>query len=471
MYSELDVDKAEAKISRTVVAFWKVAIRGYNLKPPRICFTCSHLMFVPSRAAIRALRQACSSPAPALRCGREACRTASTATINKAFANEAPNGLQKRRRKSKGKTETIKVEPILPQGLLDPAEAQPDVPEDVGPDYPTVIQQARNNMRKFEHCVLLTRVGNFYELYFEHAEEYGPLLGLKVGSKKTSAGAVAMAGFPFFQLDRFLKMLVQDHGRHVAISEETANDPSQKVKSGGLLFDRQVKRVITPGTLIDENFLSPFEHNYLLAVAPESTSSGESSKLDVSDRVLTSSVGLSWIDLSSGDFYTQTTTLDSLPSAIARISPREIIVEEVKGTTAAQRALALILQAQGQSPSLVKPPLSMLSDEDWQQLLDDPTAISILMTFRGEELVASNLLLQYAKDQLPGLKLKLQAPIRQSTDDYMIIDKNSLRGLEVTQTLRDGLFKGSLLHAVRRTCTESGTRLLAQRLSKHGVAR
>lgn len=58
-----------------------------------------------------------------------------------------------------------------------------------------MVLQARRNMRKFDNCVLLTRVGGFYELYFEHAEEYGPLLNLKVAQKKTSAGPVPMVGF------------------------------------------------------------------------------------------------------------------------------------------------------------------------------------------------------------------------------------------------------------------------------------
>lgn len=65
-------------------------------------------------------------------------------------------------------------------------------PEDEGPAYPTVVLQARSNMRKFENCVLLTRVGGFYELYFEHADEFGPFLNLKVAQKRTSAGPVSM---------------------------------------------------------------------------------------------------------------------------------------------------------------------------------------------------------------------------------------------------------------------------------------
>lgn len=80
----------------------------------------------------------------------------------------------------------------LPQGLIQRDPLPPlDDPQDE-PVYPTVVLQARQNMQRFDNCVLLTRVGGFYELYFEHADEYGPLLNLKVGSKKTSAGPVPM---------------------------------------------------------------------------------------------------------------------------------------------------------------------------------------------------------------------------------------------------------------------------------------
>lgn len=64
------------------------------------------------------------------------------------------------------------------------------------PSYPTVMLQARRNMQKFDNCVLLTRVGGFYEIYFEQAQEYGPLLNLKVAQRKTAAGPVAMVNTP-----------------------------------------------------------------------------------------------------------------------------------------------------------------------------------------------------------------------------------------------------------------------------------
>lgn len=95
-----------------------------------------------------------------------------------------------------GKIRTSVTTRDLPQGTL---SLEPTPLEKDAPKYPTVVLQARNNMRKFANCVLLTRVGGFYELYFEHAEEYGPLLNLKVAQKKTNAGPVSMVcmSFPF----------------------------------------------------------------------------------------------------------------------------------------------------------------------------------------------------------------------------------------------------------------------------------
>jgi hypothetical protein len=79
----------------------------------------------------------------------------------------------------------------LPQGAV---PLEPVALDDGAARYPTVIAQARQNMSRFDNCVLLTRVGGFYELYFEQAEELGPLLNLKVGRKKTNAGPVSMVG-------------------------------------------------------------------------------------------------------------------------------------------------------------------------------------------------------------------------------------------------------------------------------------
>lgn len=91
------------------------------------------------------------------------------------------------------KTKTVVSLDDLPQGVIQTDPLTPlEVEPPSSPAYPTVVLQARRNMQKFDNCVLLTRVGGFYELYFEHADEYGPLLNLKVAQKKTAAGPVPM---------------------------------------------------------------------------------------------------------------------------------------------------------------------------------------------------------------------------------------------------------------------------------------
>lgn len=96
------------------------------------------------------------------------------------------------------KTKTLVKLDGLHQGVIIPLEPLPleeeaaEAQAEAVPSYPTVVMQARSNMRRFENCVLLTRVGGFYELYFEHAEEFGPLMNLKVAQKRTNAGPVSM---------------------------------------------------------------------------------------------------------------------------------------------------------------------------------------------------------------------------------------------------------------------------------------
>ena len=351
-----------------------------------------------------------------------------------------------------------------------------DIPEveDAGPAYPTAVQQARDNMHKFDKCVLLTRVGGFYELYFEHAEKYGPLLNIKVGQKKTAAGSVSMAGFPFYQLERFLKILVQDLNEFVAISEEFANDASGTVKSGGLLFDRRVTRTITPGTLIDEKFMDPYENNFLLALYPpgpsESPYPSETEKIPAEllkgstpQSLISKSIGLAWLDLSTGSFFTQTTTIGSLASTAARIGPREIVLgddledsmkETIMGILEQQRHLVTYHASPAQSRSM----------SSWTPMLESEVPMELQSTFTKEEVAAGSLLLAYVRDRLQGSGITLQPPFRRQDKETMSIDKNSMRALEILETSKGGVGggKGSLLHTVRRTVTKSGTRLLRE---------
>ncbi|KAF4342790.1 hypothetical protein FBEOM_3269 [Fusarium beomiforme] len=379
----------------------------------------------------------------------------------------------------------------------------PSLPQDP-PAYPTVLLQARQNMLKFDNCVLLTRVGGFYELYFEHAEEYGPLLNIKVASKKTNAGLVPMAGFPFFQLDRFLKILVQDLNRHVAIAEEFPNSPTAKVKSGGLMHDRRVARIITPGTLIDENFMDPYANNYVMAIHVDSGTEAQNPDTDVKTaigRVADSAgglaghepesahtipsdvgfgrdvgnspefqddvpLGLAWLDLSTGHFYTQKANLASLPAILSRLCPRELLLDQAMRSIP-DNGLSDLLAEDRHIISYAPRPLdsSLFHPENWSPMLESPLAKHEASAFSSAEVAAAAFLLEYVKNRLQGMSMKLQPPLRNENMYIMAVDKNSMRALEIKQTIRDGMFRGSLLHAIRRTVTKSGARLLNEWLS------
>ncbi|KAK1080976.1 MutS protein 1 [Friedmanniomyces endolithicus] len=361
------------------------------------------------------------------------------------------------------KTRTVVKASSLPQGVLPPLP--PDESDKVPTKaYSTMLQQHLNNV----HCVVLTRVGDFYEMYFDQVEQYAPLVNLKKAKKATVLGDVAMAGFQYTQLDRYLKMFVQDLGKQVAISEQIRlPDSERSTKAGAPMYERKVTRVITAGTLIDESFMDPYENNYLLAVHVEGAlpaASSTDARSEAYERYKrTTKVGLSWVDLSSGDFYTQSSDLATLPSLVARISPREVIFAATT-ESAGHAQLQKMLGDGGYSIHFHSPALPTSSVRDWTPMLEQAVIEKDIEAFTSMEVAAGGLVLAYIKDKLRDTMIRLQPPVRKSDEEYMSIDKQSLRGLEIRSTLRDGTFQGSLLHAVRHTVTKSGARLLNQRL-------
>jgi DNA mismatch repair ATPase MutS len=256
---------------------------------------------------------------------------------------------------------------------------------------------------------------------------------------------------------------VQDLNRYVAISEEFPNSAAER-KSGALMHDRKVARVITPGTLIDEKFMDPYENNFLLAIHVERVTEGLSEEGAETPNASEDNIGLAWLDLSTGDFYTQSTNLALLPSAIARIGPRETVVNEALQSSRGH-GLFKVLEDERYLVAYHAFDDMSASTVTWNLMLETPLAEDRVSEFPSAEIAASNTLLSYAKAQLQGLEMKLQPPVRRLENENMGIDKSSMRGLEIKTTLRDGLSKGSLFHAIKRTVTKSGARLLNNWLS------
>jgi DNA mismatch repair ATPase MutS len=267
--------------------------------------------------------------------------------------------------------------------------------------------------------------------------------------------------------------------RYVAVAEEFPNAAPDQAKSGGLMHDRRVARIITPGTLIDEQFMDPYANNYVMAIHlsgdndPQGSVSAALETMSPDGALGTASagapenapipIGLAWLDLSTGHFFTQDTTLSMLGSMLSRVCPREVVLDQAFQSRTCH-AIFSILAEERQLVTYATHG-ELVSAPDWAPMLESEIPPDTLTSFTDGEIKAGSLLLHYVKDRLQGISMKLQPPLRHETVQVMNIDRNSMRSLEIKQTMRDGTFRGSLLHAVRRTVTKSGARLVNEWLS------
>jgi DNA mismatch repair ATPase MutS len=273
-----------------------------------------------------------------------------------------------------------------------------------------------------------------------------------------------MCGFPLAHVDKYLKVLVQQHNRFVAMCEEFPRFSDKGIKE----FDRRVVRVITPGSLIDEPFLNPFENNYLLAI------SCVDDDVDASEGC----VGLAWIDVSTGEFFSRPSSYDNLRDELARIGPREVVLDR----RLEARKSHPVLQALTEEDNFVSfVPLS----EDASGRTVSSTAdgghvseMSILSVPVGDgqthpaiplsprEATAIDILTTYLHANLLEHMPVLSLPNQEGATSRMQIDSHTIKALEIREGIREGGTKGSLLSVIKRTITSGGTRLLARLLCK-----
>lgn len=209
-------------------------------------------------------------------------------------------------------------------------------------------------------------------------------------------------------LDKYLKILIENK-RFVAMCEEFP----QYHKVGVRTFERRVVRVITPGTLIDESFLNRYENNYLLAIG--SASMGDTSPM--------APVGLAWIDVSTGEFYTKPSTLDNLRDDVARIGPREVVLSHfLKGNHPISDALNEDKNfISFVSPSDTSPDdhddISDKSLDDIQEGVTDELmdAGAVGTVYTSEEEAAIRILTSFLKSHLLELMPSLSQPIAKTS--------------------------------------------------------
>lgn len=257
-----------------------------------------------------------------------------------------------------------------------------------------------------------------------------------------------MCGFPLIHLDKHLKVLVQQHKRFVAMCEEFP----RKEEFGAKEFDRRVTRIITPGTLIDEPFLNAYENNFLLAIDAPPPSQGEMKK-DIT-------IGIAWIDVSTGEFYSKNTLLESVQDDLARINPREVILSDAfEGVK--EHPLMNALVEESCFLSFVSKSMGSPTEEHTKPLPparpNNPQEIPLSIA----EQAAVDLLTSYLDANLLESMPPLAEPVQDNTG-RMQIDAHTIKALEIREREYDGSSRGSLFSAIKRTVTNGGTRLLSR---------
>ncbi len=293
--------------------------------------------------------------------------------------------------------------------------------------------------KQHPNSLLLFRMGDFYELFYEDAEVAAKVLGLTLTSRdKGSSNPIGMAGFPYHALDNYLQKLIRA-GHRAAICEQV-EDPRQ---AKGLV-KREVTRVVTPGTLTEDSLLDPRTSNFLVSVS-----------------VHKKSVGLAWLELSTGRFQLTTCSTPDLADELARLSPAELLIPQglEEDDVFAESALTL-----NETVLTERPPWSYVADTCLDRLKKHFRTQS-LEGFDVEDsshgVVAAGVLLEYVQEtQRTSLDHMTQLENYRS-ENTVHIDEATRRSLELTQTLRGGHRHGSLLQVIDQTVTPMGARLLA----------
>lgn len=304
---------------------------------------------------------------------------------------------------------------------------------------------------QYPHALLLYRVGDFFECFFQDAVTIGQELELMMTSKESGKeiGRVAMTGVPHHAIDRYSAMLVEK-GYAVVICDQT--EDAAQAAAERRMVERQVTRLLTPGTLVDDSMLSARRNNFLASVV-----------------LAKNHWGLAYADISTGEFYTtHARDLESLSLELMRLQPSEVLIP----TNAPD--IGGLLRPGQRSEELPEelPDCFCYSLRPQKHFNLGIAKERLLMKFGVRSLEgmgcehlplcvrAAGGLLEYLEETQKKNPVPLEPLKTYAIADYLSLDPQTRRNLEITQTVRDGTFNGSLLWACDRTVTAMGGRAL-----------
>ena len=309
-------------------------------------------------------------------------------------------------------------------------------------DLTPLMRQYRETKQRHPETLLFFRVGDFYEMFYEDAVEGSRLLNIALTSrdKNKDGDHVPLCGVPYHAATAYIAKLLRA-GRSVAVCEQVEDPRTAKG-----LVRREVVRVYTPGTLIEQTLLAPGEPNFLAALFPALTGAG-----------------LAWLDLSTAEFRVLEAAgawTDRIRDELLRIEPREILVPEDQ----AVQLRALLSTA---LPALTPVPRSAFHLPAARALLLNHFRIASLAGFGCDDkslaVAAAGALLHYVIETQPGAALTHVTRMQvHDGGSVMNLDRATQRNLELVRRATDGRTEGSLLGTLDRTATPMGARLLRE---------
>ncbi len=299
-----------------------------------------------------------------------------------------------------------------------------------------MMQQYLQMKSENKDCLLFFRLGDFYEMFFDDAKTASRELELTLTGRDCGLEERApMCGVPYHAVDNYVEKLISK-GYKVAICEQM-EDPA--LAKG--LVKRGISRIITPGTVIESNMLDERANNFLLSVCFASDMAG-----------------IAFADVSTGEFYVHeiANPIDHLADELARIAPMEIITNdlvELRECLSREESIA------SEQPSTWYQPANAADALCRHFRLKDLSPLGLSDEYKAAACAAGALMKYLSETQKNALEHITELRIFQGSDT-MLLDRNTRRNLELTESIRGRNKKGSLLSLLDKTSTAMGGRLL-----------
>ena len=308
---------------------------------------------------------------------------------------------------------------------------------------PTPMQRQYLQLKKqYPDCIMMFRLGDFYEMFNEDAKTASPVLDIILTARGEGVDKWPMCGVPYHAVDGYIaKLLLAGHTVAIADQVEDASQAKGLVK-------RDVVRVVTPGTVLESSMLEDSANNYLVAL------------IEHGDMI-----GIAAVDVSTGEFmatefegnYTSERTLNEL----GRLSPTEVLLPD---STSKNESIMTNLEETGRH-------LTFRSDVDFsarsaERRLKEQFQVSTLdgygMSEKKVALGAAGAVMAYLQDVHKTNTVTITGMRAYTVDAHMVVDSTTQRNLELVRNARDGSTRGTLLSVLSKTLTPMGKRRLKQ---------